>query len=285
MIRFFLLFITIICFSPTTSHAYGDIKVGDTIPHDLTLTDQNGKEQSFKNLTGDKGIVLMFVRSVDWCPYCQKQLLEMNKNAKKFSDWGYTLVSVSYDRVQDFEKFVTNNKPDITLLSDPSSESIRAFGILNDRIAKGTRSYGVPFPGVYVVDKDKKVQAKFFNDGFQDRASARQILVKIEQLNPPEIPPMTMETMGTDPIPLDDAFVEIPQGELPPLIGEDIDVVEQTIQDVETEAEQLEKQPEFEIVPPTIPEIPAPIMDDPNLIIDELNIAPPPSTPTKPDAL
>lgn len=221
MIRLFTLFLSaflLMMAMPSFSHAKGDVKVGGTIPHTLNLQDSTGKTRNFSDLTGKKGMVLVFVRSVDWCPYCQKQLIEMDENTKKFSDWGYNVVSVSYDTPEVMKKFVTTQKPKMTMLSDPRSDSIRAFGILNDDVAKGTRSYGVPYPGVYIVDNNKKVQATFFKSGYKDRPSAREILTKIEQLNPLAVPAMTIESMGTDPIDPENAFVEIPQEELPPLI-------------------------------------------------------------------
>jgi hypothetical protein len=97
------------------------------------------------------------------------------------------------------------------MLSDPRSESIRAFGILNEEPAKGTRSYGIPYPGVYVIGADKKLQAKFFEEGYKDRPATVDILAKIEELNPPVEPPMTMEEMGQDPIAPDEMYIETPE--------------------------------------------------------------------------
>ena len=39
--------------------------VGERIPA-FSATDQNGKLQTLKSLTGPKGLVLLFVRSADW---------------------------------------------------------------------------------------------------------------------------------------------------------------------------------------------------------------------------
>jgi peroxiredoxin len=221
MIRSFftLFFAFILVFSlPAMALAKGTVKVGDAIPTNLEFKDQNGKAQSFSKLTGDKGMVLVFIRSVEWCPFCQKQVIELNKNKKKFSDMGYSVVTVSYDQIEHMKKFVTTNNPKITLLSDPASESIRAFGILNTNSAKGTMSYGIPYPGVYLVDKDKKVQAMFFKEGYEKRATIAEISAKIEELNAPPEVPMTMENMGQDPIAPEEQFVVTPQETLPPVV-------------------------------------------------------------------
>lgn len=246
----FILFLSFVLL-PSAAYSKGSVSVGDNIPHNLELKSQNGETQNFSALVGKKGLVLVFVRSVDWCPYCQKQLIDLDKSTKRFNDFGYNVVSVSYDSPQAMRKFVTTNKPKMTLLSDPRSESIRAFGILNEDVAKGTVSYGVPYPGVYIVGKDKKVQAKFFEAGYKDRPSTDEILAKIEALNPPELPPMTMETMGTDPILPGEEFVEIPQEELPPLV---LPGVSNTIDPI-TDIDNLEPPivPDTPVIPETVP--------------------------------
>ena len=204
MIRTF--FLTLFAFllvtaMPSVLQAKGSVKVGDAIPHDLALKDSAGKMRSFGDLKGSKGLTLVFIRSAEWCPFCQKQLIELNKNAKKFFDAGYPVVSVSYDGLDQLKKFTTKHKPDITMLSDPASSSIRAFGILNEANVKGTMSYGIPYPGVYIVSKDKKVQAKFFKKGYKDRPSVKELLAEIKKLNPPPQPNyISLDNMGTDPI-------------------------------------------------------------------------------------
>jgi hypothetical protein len=40
-------------------------KVGETVP-DFRLPDQNGKEWTLGELSGPKGLLLVFVRSADW---------------------------------------------------------------------------------------------------------------------------------------------------------------------------------------------------------------------------
>lgn len=219
LFSFFAAFILVLSFS-YPSYATGDVKVGDTLPHDLNLKDSTGKERHFDDLRGKKGVTLVFIRSVEWCPFCQKQLIELSKNASKFEEAGYPVVSISYDRLPQMEKFVTKNKPKITLLSDPASESIRAFGILNESNAKGTMSYGIPHPGVYLVGADKKVQATFFEDGYKKRAKISELLTKIKELNPPPKPQVEdLEGLGEDPIVPGQDVITVPNETLEPVLS------------------------------------------------------------------
>jgi len=48
-------------------------QVGSRVP-DFTLFDQKGQSQTLASLMGPKGLMLVFYRSADWCPYCKTQL-------------------------------------------------------------------------------------------------------------------------------------------------------------------------------------------------------------------
>jgi hypothetical protein len=64
------------------------------------------------------------------------------------------------------------------LLSDPDSKIIRAYDILNETTKSGTPTYGIPYPGVYVVNTEGRVVSKFFEDDYRDRVSTADILAR-----------------------------------------------------------------------------------------------------------
>ncbi len=41
-------------------------KIGAQIPGKLAAVDQNGKQRSFENIKGNKGLILIFSRSLHW---------------------------------------------------------------------------------------------------------------------------------------------------------------------------------------------------------------------------
>ena len=73
--------------------------------------------------------------------------------------------------------FARRTKITYPLLADPQSEVIRAFGILNTAIPDTERSYGVPYPGTFIVDANGIVRSKYFEDKYQERYSAPTILL------------------------------------------------------------------------------------------------------------
>ena len=64
------------------------------------------------------------------------------------------------------------------LLSDPKSETIKAFGIFNTSFPEGSRAYGAPYPGTYMVDQNGVVQSKYFPDRQENRYTAPSVLLR-----------------------------------------------------------------------------------------------------------
>lgn len=63
------------------------------------------------------------------------------------------------------------------MLSDPDSEVIRRYGILNTALKPGDLpAYGVPWPGTYVTDERGVVVEKFFHDSYKKRDSAESLI-------------------------------------------------------------------------------------------------------------
>lgn len=52
------------------------VKVGEKAP-ELSVVDAQGKPQTLASLTGEQGLVVVFFRSADWCPFCKRHLIEI----------------------------------------------------------------------------------------------------------------------------------------------------------------------------------------------------------------
>ena len=49
------------------------LTVGDKAPS-LIVIDHNNKTVNIDELTAEKGLIILFFRSADWCPFCKKHL-------------------------------------------------------------------------------------------------------------------------------------------------------------------------------------------------------------------
>ncbi len=147
-------------FAPANAGELGP-KIGAAIPHTLSASDANGAAQTFDSLVGPKGMALFFVRSLDWCPYCKAQALSVDAARADFDKRGLSVVFVSYDSAAQQKAFATGKTVSVTLLSDPKSEIIDAFGLRNEKHTAG-RFAGIPHPAAFIVRPDRTIAAKLF---------------------------------------------------------------------------------------------------------------------------
>ncbi len=151
-------------------------KVGATIPHRLNATDQNGRARDFKSLTGRRGLILIFSRSLDWCVYCKAEARDWTKHVGEVRALGYRLAILTYDKVADLASFAERHEARYTLLSDPKSEIIRAFGILNERHSPGSYAHGIPHPIIFVIDPKGIITHRFSETSYRDRTEIDVVL-------------------------------------------------------------------------------------------------------------
>jgi len=176
-----LMVLPIILFNQNANAQIKTLDVGDNVPSDIVLQNQEGEDAALNGLSGDKGTVIVFHRSAKWCPYCQAQLINLKANQKDIEATGYNIVAISYDSVDDLNAFSMKRKIDYPLLSDKGSETIKAFGIFNTEHKEGSFAYGVPYPAVYVVNKDGAIKGVLREDGYKKRPEVSDILEVIEK--------------------------------------------------------------------------------------------------------
>lgn len=140
-------------------------RIGTPIPHSLAAVDQSGAARDFKALTGPNGMALYFIRSVDWCPYCKNQTLTVDAARREFEKRGVSVVFVSYDAHEVQSAFAKLRDVKVTLLSDPKSEIIDAFGLRNQTHKDG-RFAGIPHPAVFYVKPDGVIAAKLYEEDY-----------------------------------------------------------------------------------------------------------------------
>jgi peroxiredoxin len=139
----------------------------------FSLPDQAGKPQNLSTLSGPNGLLLLFFRSADWCPFCKGQLVDLEGMQKAFAAKGIAVAAVSYDSPAILANFAKRRSITYPLLSDPSSSVIDAFGIRNTE-ATGMQ-VGIPYPGYYLIDPKGVIEKRFFEASFYNRLTASNV--------------------------------------------------------------------------------------------------------------
>ena len=98
-----------------------------------------------------------------------------------FEAVGAKLYVLSYDEVDAVADYKKAHGATFTMLSDPDSEVIRSFGILNTTIAEDDHPWhGIPYPGVYVTDEEGIITQKFFENNFTVRPGPEQLVAAVQ---------------------------------------------------------------------------------------------------------
>ncbi len=153
------------------------LKVGDAAA-DFTLPSATGGEVALKALLAEGNVALVFVRSADWCPFCRRQLQDLEKDLAAIQATGVTLVAISYDAPETNAAAVAKLGLTFPLLSDVGSHVIDAYGIRN-REAKG-RGVGIPHPVVFIVDQSGTIRVKLMRDGYKERPESAEIIAGVK---------------------------------------------------------------------------------------------------------
>src|SRR5271163_1706315 len=157
--------------------------VGSIAPDIGARVDATGKPRTLADVMGKNGLVLMFFRSADWCPYCQAQLIEVNGGVAEIEKRGYRVAALSYDSPEILQAFTMKRNIAFTFLSDPKSEVIDLYRLRDPQYPPGDRAYGVPRPIIFVLDKQGVVKAKLYEESFKVRPPVTAVISKLDELN------------------------------------------------------------------------------------------------------
>lgn len=115
------------------------LKEGDRIP-DFRVMDQDGNTVTQKDFEG-KRIVLYFYPK-DSTPGCTAEACNLRDNYAALRAAGYEIYGVSKDSTASHGRFIEKNALPFTLLSDPSTEMLQAFGAWGEKKLYGKVSMG-----------------------------------------------------------------------------------------------------------------------------------------------
>lgn len=102
--------------------------------------------------------------------------MELQSRYADITRQGLGLIAISYDSPETLRKFSDSRGIAFPLISDAGSAIIKRYGLLNDTVDPKSRSYGIPHPGTFVVDRNGVVRSRFFEDAYQERYTAATIL-------------------------------------------------------------------------------------------------------------
>jgi len=129
-----------------------------------------------EEFAGANGTAFIASRSYDWCPYCMRQMIQLQETRADFDAAGIGMVAITYDDSALQQAFIDKYDITIPVLSDTNALSFKTLGILNENYQPGDFQYGIPHPGMIVIDPKGTVVGKLFLQAYSSRVDARAAL-------------------------------------------------------------------------------------------------------------
>lgn len=185
------LFISAAVFSQTGPKG---LNLNDEAPG-FSAKDQNGKTISLKNELKKGAVVLVFYRG-QWCPFCNRQLKQLEDSLSLIQEKGATVLTITPEKQENISKTIGKTKATYSILHDEGLKIMNSYDVtfqVDDKTIESYKKYGIdfiqangeangahlPVPAVYVVNKEGKIIYKYFDTDYRKRSSVKEILAHL----------------------------------------------------------------------------------------------------------
>jgi peroxiredoxin len=188
-----VLFSTVIVVAQTETKFPDGLKVGDKAP-DFTLTNEKGKSFNLYSSLKNGKVVMVFYRG-QWCPFCNKQLSQLNDSLQLLNDKGASIVALSPEIQENIAKTVSKTKASFPVLFDDGMKVMQAYKVnftVDEKTVEKYKGYGIefdkangsnganlPVPATYIIGNDGIVEYVYFNTDYRKRVTVKELLEKL----------------------------------------------------------------------------------------------------------
>lgn len=156
--------------SAAFAQAPADLKVGDMAPN-FKLAASDGKTYNLADFKGKQAVV------VAWFPKaftrgCTIECKSLAEKGHLIKGYQATYFMASVDPIEENTKFGAEHKADFPLLSDPTKETAKAYGVLN--------AMGMANRWTFYIGKDGKIQ--YIEKAVKPDTSAEDMAAKLGEL-------------------------------------------------------------------------------------------------------
>lgn len=168
---------------------------GQTAP-EFELPASSGELIRLSTLLSKGPAIIAFYRG-QWCPFCNRELHDLQKHKVEFAKRAATLVAISPQTPTNSELTAVKDKLDFLVLSDLSNKVARDFGLVYkvdrhlNRLYKtfgidlkkynGNDSGELPIPATYVVNQKGEIVYAHVNSDIKKRAPAEEIVEVLDR--------------------------------------------------------------------------------------------------------
>ena len=102
--------------------------------------------------------------------------MELQQHVGTFEQAGIGVVVITYDAPELQQDFMDAEGITYPFISDIDAATMVALGILNEDNQPEDRTYGIPHPGVFVVNPQQEIVGKIFVESYRIRVDGDNVL-------------------------------------------------------------------------------------------------------------
>jgi peroxiredoxin len=169
------------------------LNVNDVAPK-FKAKASDGSTVSLKKALKKGPVVLLFYRG-QWCPYCNKQLKQMEDSLAFIKGKGAQVFAITPETGENVMKTVAKTKASFPVLSDSGLAIMTAYKVafkVDDKTVEKYKGYGIdfakangangatlPVPAVYIINKKGVITYRYFDTDYSKRPSVKDILEQL----------------------------------------------------------------------------------------------------------
>lgn len=191
MRRFLICLLAIVFYSSVQAQeAPEGLFIGSRAP-DFKATDQNSQALRLKDMLKEGKVVLVFYRGY-WCPFCNRELSQLQDSLSLITEKGARVVAVSPESPESLKQTAEKTGVTFSLISDAELKIMKAYEVefelpentitryrnsnIDIQKINGKNGAYLPVPAVYIIDKEATVTYRFFNTDYRRRPSVAELL-------------------------------------------------------------------------------------------------------------
>src|SRR5688572_32793955 len=147
------------------------LKVGDDAPN-FELKGSDGKTYKLSDFKGKKPVVIAWFPKA-FTPGCTKECKAMATQGDEIRKYDVAYFTASVDDAEQNKKFAESLSLDYPILSDPTKENAKKFGVLSDR--------GMASRWTFYIDKNGKIA--HVDQKVSPDNHGKDIAAKLKELN------------------------------------------------------------------------------------------------------
>jgi peroxiredoxin len=166
------------------------LNVNDKAPL-FSAKNQDGSLISLKEKLKTGAVVLIFYRG-QWCPYCNRELKNLEDSLSLIIAKNATLIAVTPEKPENISKTIEKTKATYPVLFDDSLKIMKSYDVafaVDQKTIERYKGYGIdfnevngsnganlPVPAVYIINKRGEIIYKYFDADYRKRPSVKEIL-------------------------------------------------------------------------------------------------------------